>query len=275
VTFDPAAFLARMGVATDAAAQRLEGGYTNEVWRVGDLVVKRYDRTSRPGLFGNDPLAEIRALVTLAPSGIAPAPVHFDEDAGVLVYRFAPGKTWDGGVERVARLLAGVHALPGHGFRALAIDGGALLADGDRFLANGRGSEIRRLRPPSVRCGPVARRLVHRDAGPGNLIDNGTELVLIDWQCPGAGDPVEDLAAFLSPGFQILYGRVPLTADEEGAFLDAYPAPLVVRRLQRMRSNYDWRMAAYCSWRAERLADSDAAASGRYTRALDALLVRL
>ena len=60
--------------------------------------------------------------------------MHFDEQAGVVVYRFATGKTWDGGVERVARLLGGVHALPGHGFRSLPVDGGAILADGDRFL---------------------------------------------------------------------------------------------------------------------------------------------
>ena len=149
MTFDPAEHLARTGVATDAPAERLEGGYTNEVWRVGDLVVKRYDREARPGLFGNDPLAEARALVLLAPSGVAPAPVHFDEQAGVVVYRFATGKAWDGGVERVARLLGGVHALPGHEFfRALPVDGGALLADGDRFRASTAG--------PS--CAPSGRR---------------------------------------------------------------------------------------------------------------------
>jgi hypothetical protein len=42
-----------------------------------------------------------------------------------------------------------------------------------------------------------------------------------------------------------------------------------------MRSNYDWRMAAYCGWRAERLAGTDPVASATYTRALDALLARL
>ncbi len=49
----------------------------------------------------------------------------------------------------------------------------------------------------------------------------------------------------------------------------------MVRRLQRMRASYDWRMAAYCGWRAERLAEADPAASATYTRALDALLARL
>ena len=66
-----------------------------------------------------------------------------------MVYRFATGKTWDGGVERVARLLGGVHALPGHGFRSLPVDGGAILADGDRFLRIDRGGEIR-ARPAAV-----------------------------------------------------------------------------------------------------------------------------
>jgi aminoglycoside phosphotransferase (APT) family kinase protein len=275
VSFDPRAHLAGLGQPADDPAVRLSGGYTNEVWRVGDLVVKRYDRTARPLLFGNDPLAEARALAVLAARRVAPEPVHFDEAGGVVVYRFAPGRPWNGGTPRVARLLAAVHATPAHGFRTLPIDGGALLADGERFLRGARAGEIARRRPPAVRCGPVARRLVHRDAGPGNLIDTGDRLVLIDWQAPGAGDPVEDLAAFLSPAFQILYGRKPLSEAEEQAFLDAYPAPLVVRRLQRMRPSYDWRMAAYCAWRAEQLDGAAPEASAAYTRATDALLARL
>jgi len=275
VSFDPRAHLAGLGQPADAPAVRLSGGYTNEVWRVGDLVVKRYDRTARPLLFGNDPLAEARALAVLAARRVAPEPVHFDEAGGVVVYRFAPGRPWNGGTPRVARLLAAVHATPAHGFRTLPIDGGALLADGERFLRGARAGEIARRRPPVVRCGPVARRLVHRDAGPGNLIDTGDRLVLIDWQAPGAGDPVEDLAAFLSPALQILYGREPLSEAAEQAFLDAYPAPLVVRRLQRMRPSYDWRMAAYCAWRAEQLDGAAPEASAAYTRATDALLARL
>ena len=275
MSFDPRAHLAGLGQPADDPAVRLSGGYTNEVWRVGDLVVKRYDRTARPLLFGNDPLAEARALAVLAARRVAPEPVHFDEAGGVVVYRFAPGRPWNGGTPRVARLLAAVHATPAHGFRTLPIDGGALIADGERFLRGARAGEIARRRPPVVRCGPVARRLVHRDAGPGNLIDTGDRLVLIDWQAPGAGDPVEDLAAFLSPAFQILYGREPLSEAEEQAFLDAYPAPLVVRRLQRMRPSYDWRMAAYCAWRAEQLDGAAPEASAAYTRATDALLARL
>ena len=134
MTFDPSAHLAGLGLPADAAAVRLSGGYTNEVWRVGDLVVKRYDRTARPLLFGNDPLAEARALAVLAARRVAPEPVHFDEAQGVVVYRFAEGRPWDRGTARVARLLAAVHATPATDSARCPIDGGAILADGDRFL---------------------------------------------------------------------------------------------------------------------------------------------
>ena len=141
----------------------------------------------------------------------------------MIVYRFATGTTWNGGVERVARLLGGVHALPGHGFRSLPVDGGAILADGDRFLKIDRGREIAQAAPGSgaLRSGRPPARAPRRR--PGQPDRHGTDLVLIDWQCPGAGDPVEDLRRSSPPAFQMLYGREPLTADEEEAFLDAYP----------------------------------------------------
>ena len=127
-----------------------------------------------------------------------------------------------------------------------------------------------------MRCGPVARRLVHRDAGPGNLIDTGDRLLLIDWQAPGAGDPVEDLAAFLSPAFQILYGREPLTDDEEGAFLDAYPD--AARRAPAAAHAAQLRLADGGLLRRGGRSSSTGTrpeASAAYTRATDALLARL
>ena len=91
-----------------------------------------------------------------------------------------------------------------------------VVADGDRFLSGCRGRELAVLRPTTAFAGPVLPRLLDRDVGPGNPIAAGDTPVLIDWQCPGAGDPVDDVAAFLSPAVQILYGYEPLTADQEG-----------------------------------------------------------
>ena len=38
---------------------------------------------------------------------------------------------------------------------------------------------------------------------------------LIDWQCPALGDPAEDIACFLSPAMQVIYGAGPLDAARE------------------------------------------------------------
>ncbi len=149
------------------------GGYTNEVWRVGDLVVKRYDRTARPLLFGNDPLAEARALAVLA------SRAAWRRSRCTSTRRRAWSSTAS---RRAARgtaapsasrgCSADVHATPGHGFRTLPDR--RRRASSPTATGSCRSSAAARSRgggPQAVRCGPVARRLVHRDAGPGNLID--------------------------------------------------------------------------------------------------------
>jgi aminoglycoside phosphotransferase (APT) family kinase protein len=122
---------------------------------------------------------------------------------------------------------------------------------------------------------PGPRRLIHTDFGPGNLIAGAQGLKAIDWQCPASGDAAEDLAAFLSPAFQILYGRTPLTAAEEAEFLAAYGDAETIERLRCVRPFYDWRMAAYCAMRQVNLAISRPDASERYRLSTIALLERL
>ena len=122
---------------------------------------------------------------------------------------------------------------------------------------------------------PGPRRLIHTDFGPGNLIAGAHGLKAIDWQCPASGDTAEDLAAFLSPAFQILYGRTPLTAAEEAEFLAAYDEADTIERLRCLRPFYDWRMAAYCAMRQANLAISRPDASERYRLSTIALLERL
>jgi aminoglycoside phosphotransferase (APT) family kinase protein len=104
------------------------------------------------------------------------------------------------------------------------------------------------------------------------VIVDGDRAVLIDWQCPGRGDPVEDLCAFLSPAFQVLYGRAPLAPTEERSFLDTYPDREAVDRLGTLRPFYDHRMLGYCAWRCEALAATRPADAATYARAAEALL---
>ncbi len=92
------------------------------------------------------------------------------------------------------------------------------------------------------------------------VTENG--LCLIDWQCPALGDPAEDLAQFLSPGMQGLYGNQPLTATARGNFLAAYPNQDVVMRFRRLEPWFRWRNTAYFAWRVAQ-GDAD------YARAFD------
>jgi aminoglycoside phosphotransferase (APT) family kinase protein len=130
-------------------------------------------------------------------------------------------------------------------------------------------------RPRPIEIAPGPRRLIHTDFGPGNLIEGSDGLKAIDWQCPAAGDPAEDLAAFLSPALQILYGRPPLTSAQEAALLDAYDDAETTARLQQLRPFFDWRMAAYCAMRQAYWAVSRPEASERYRLSTEALLERL
>ncbi|HWA49057.1 MAG TPA: phosphotransferase [Dongiaceae bacterium] len=286
-SFDPLNFLARHGLA-DARAltvESLPGGYQNQVHRVRgggiDWVVKRFSPAAEITLFPNLADAEAMALRRLSECGAAPRPIAFvedAEDAPVLVYEFYAGQPWSGRVAPVAGLLRKIAHVDADGFRSVPMVPADILAQGDIFVAEcqpGSRQRLAAVRPRPVEIAPGPRRLLHTDFGPGNLIEGADGLKAIDWQCPAAGDPAEDLAAFLSPAFQILYGRAPLTPKEEESLLQAYGDEQTIDRLRLLRPFFDWRMAAYCAMRQQKLAESRPEASERYRLSTRALLERL
>lgn len=287
MTFDPLTFLATRGLikSRDLAAELLPGGYQNQVFRVRgpalDWVVKRFSPSAELGLFPNLPDAEALALERVAGLGVAPRPVAFvknDGEAPVLVYEYYRGQPWNGDTAQVARLLRVVAGADDSGFRRVPMVPRDILEQGDLYAAACPAAVRSRLtaaRPRPVAMAPGPRSLIHTDFGPGNLIAGAEGLKAIDWQCPASGDAAEDLAAFLSPAFQILYGRMPLTDAEEMELLDAYDDPATVERLRLLRPFFDWRMAAYCAMRRLIFATSRPDASERYRLSTDALLERL
>ena len=240
----------------------LAGGRTNRVWRVqaeggDDLVCKLYrGRDSNP-LFGNDPEAEFACLSALTGQEVAPAPVRMlEHDAGtVLLYRYLNGPVWRCDVQPVARLLRRVHEMPPpHGLRHAPVGGAAVLAQADAILAGITGGAARQLherRPVVDTSLPSALSFLHGDVVPANLLQTPDGLRLIDWQCPALGDPVDDLACFLSPAMQVVYGDGPLDADQALAFLEFYDDLQVSARYEALRPAYHYRMAAYCLWRVQ------------------------
>lgn len=287
ITFDPLTFLATNDLADtrNLIVESLSGGYQNQVFRVRgpeiDWVVKRFQPSAEITLFPNLPDAEAMALERLADCSAAPRPIAFVKDgkqAPVLVYEFYAGRPWSGDVEQVARLLRVIAGVNSAGFRLVPMVPFHILQQGDKFLEPCTPATRQRLlaaRPQPLEMAAGPRCLVHTDFGPGNLISGAEGLKAIDWQCPAAGDPAEDLAAFLSPAFQILYGCAPLSEAEEEVLLEAYGEVDTIERLRVLRPYFDWRMAAYCAMRQIHFATSRPDASERYRQSTDALLARL
>lgn len=286
-SFDPVDFLRRHDLTAQTAlhVEPLSGGYLNAVYRVRgdglDWVVKRFAESAELTLFPNLPDAEHLALHRLAGLQAAPRPIAFvsaPSSAPVLVYEFWRGGPWDGDLPAVAGLLRRIRSTDAIDFRTVPMLPHDILRQGDTFLPLCGPSDQTRLaavRPAAIDVPAVRPSLIHTDFGPGNLIGGTVGLIAIDWQCPAAGDPIEDLAAFLSPAFQILYGRKPLHDAEEQIFLAAYDDDEAVTRLHLLRGYYDWRMAAYCAMRAVQLAVTRPEAAARYRAATAALLARL
>lgn len=249
--------VAEAGLPVTGAWQWQTGGQTNRLWHLIDhgLVVKLYRDTDNP-LFANDPVAEAACLTHLGPAHIAPRLVAQGGGAmGVwLAYRHVAGRMWRSDPVPVAHLLRRLH-----GQQAVdlprACDGAAALRHQARAILqqipDTVARHLARLEPPEPPSHPAGRlALLHGDPVPGNIVMQGSTAILIDWQCPALGDPVWDLALFLSPGMQQVYRGAPLTASEQVITLAAYGCPQTTVRLMALRPLYHWLMAAYCHWKA-------------------------
>lgn len=222
----------------------LEGGRSNQVWRCDEVVVKLYRPDAATPLFGNDPALEAAALCALAPLGLAPNLLA--KGADWIAWRHVPGQTWQGeaGIAALFRRLSMAPAfagLPQHPMGAKAIAAQALA-----FAPPGLPPI-----PDPVDVVLPKPSLLHGDLVPGNIICGATDLCLIDWQCPALGDPVDDLALFLSPAMQWLYRGQPLEREACQSLLLQLPETLRYRYAQ-LASLLHWRIAAHCAFRTLR-----------------------
>ena len=235
----------------------LFGGRTNAAWQVSGtdqaLVLKLYRASSANPLFPNDAAAEAMMLEHLSGLGIAPELVaSFDSSEGhCTLYHAIPGEPWRDGVVDVAAMMQKLHGqeIPS-GLRSLPNGSAEILAHGDAILARCKEhSDLVDLRPTLDVAPNLQPVLLHCDMVPGNLITNSDGLHLIDWQCPGVGDPCEDIAIFLSPAMQGLYRGEALSLKDRDLFLRHYQK--VADRYLELAPAYHYRMAAYCAWKVE------------------------
>lgn len=280
---DAIAFLESHGFAGPFRAKMLRGGYWNKVMRIdsatGPYVLKRYVEVLPNSLFPNLPDQEAAALDRLKGADVAPEPVGFWPDDGILVYGYVEGNLWSDDVVAVADLLIRKEEISPAGFRAVPWQPEAILAEGDRLMArcsdDPLARRLRERRPEPQPVDPPARlSMIHTDIGAGNLIGTGAGVRLIDWQCPAEGDLAEDVYSFLSPAFQLLNERRPLTPDVVDTFFTALALSGMRDRYLRLRPYYAYRMAAYCCLRYQG-AGEDRLLHDRYYAAVSAELEAL
>jgi len=151
-------------------------------------------------------------------AGLSPEIVH--AEPGITVLRFIEGRTFEeadlrANVGRLATLLKDCHAKVGRHLRGPAntfwvfhvIRDYVTLIDADRrYLA-----VADRLEQAQV---PLPIVFGHHDLLPGNVMDDGKRLWLIDWEYGGFGTAMFDLANLSSNGS---FG-----SEEDGRLLDAY-----------------------------------------------------
>jgi hypothetical protein len=227
----------------------LNGGRCNRLWRIGSYVLKRYDDTAASPMFPNDPRAEARALSLLGPMGLAPNLRAAGSDW--VIYDHIPAANWSpqANPAPLARMLHRLHGtpLPKEIFRLLPNGSSALLAHAASFAPQGLPAP-----PADPGLPPLPAVPVHSDVVLGNILATGQGPLLIDWQCPGLGDPSEDLATLLSPAMMWLYTGQIAPSGWGDALLRAYPDPEIVGRTRMLLPHYRWRMMAHCAWKAAR-----------------------
>ncbi len=217
-------------------------------------MCKLFDGDSTP-LFPNDGAIEAKTLAHLCGTDLAPELVTFRQVQGkaVLVYRHLIGSGWSGKTAPVGQLLRRLHSVAPNPLRKLAKDAPEILNQGDAILSHLQSTEadhLKKVRPSSPSC-MFERVLLHGDPVPSNIVQNDAFLRLIDWQCPAIGDPTEDLAIFLSPAMQHLFGGRILSGHDVDAFMTAYGHPARSTRYHALAPLYHWRMAAYCLWKIQ------------------------
>jgi thiamine kinase-like enzyme len=237
----------------------LSGGITNRNYRVdAEGLAERF--VIRLGgndthLLGISREVEHAATVAAAGVGIGAEVVAFLRPEGILVTRFIAGTPLTdldvhvpGVIERVADSARRFHdgpAIPGlfiplrvvEAYRALAIERGVEIP-----AAYARAQAVARRIELALVVNPHELRPCHNDYLPGNLLDDGTRMRIVDWEYAGMGDPFFDLG-----NFSINNG---LSRDEDLAFLGAYdgvavPRPDRLARLVLYRVVSDFREAMW------------------------------
>jgi thiamine kinase len=163
---------------------------------------------SLAGLLGVDAAREQRLQRCAADAGIAPPTVAVDPAGRWQLRRWIEGRVWStrdlddaDARRRLAGTLRRLHALAPPPPAVVTLEPLALLQRWLAALGAAAPSDaVAQVRAALSRIDssrrPVA--IIHSDVHPGNIVDTGKQLWLIDWEYAHVGDPLCDLAALLA-----------------------------------------------------------------------------
>jgi thiamine kinase-like enzyme len=205
----------------------LQGGLTNLSFVADDgaekFVVRCGDDIPVHHVFRD---RERAASVAAHAAGLSPELIHVEP--GIMVMRFVEGRTFTeadlrANIARLVPLLKSCHREVGARFagppsffwvfhvirdyaRTIEAAGSPFASGLPRYLEAARELEAAQVPMPIV--------FGHHDLLPGNVIDDGRRLWLIDWEYGGFGTPMFDLANLSSNGA--------FSTGDDDALLDAY-----------------------------------------------------
>jgi thiamine kinase-like enzyme len=189
---------------------RLHGGFSNHAWRVdvpGGPWYARLNAADAEAL-GVDRASECALLKAVGAAGLAPAVLACEPAVRLLVTRYVDAQPWraDEGtnrinISRLAAILRRLHELPvpaavtdmNWPAQARRLAAGLTEAPGDAPVHRRAVGVFERLEARTF-----IPTLCHHDLHHLNILDDGTRLWLVDWEYGGRGDPLFDLAGFVS-----------------------------------------------------------------------------
>lgn len=222
------------GFAAGEIEAQLSDGPSNDSYLVrlrAAFFVLRIDRPEAASL-ELDRVAEQTVCAALAAAGLAPEILYVSDSGDITLRPFIEGRSWSSehlqqpeNLRRLADLLRRLHALPPAGRPFRPLHAARRYADqlgtpaADSLYANAARA-FSRLEPGNA-C------LCHNDLVCGNILE-GHELVLIDWEWAGIGDPYFDLAVVVQHHLLV----PELTAVFLAAYLQRDPGEEAWNRLQ-------------------------------------------
>lgn len=235
--------------------ERLNGALTNISYKIKvDGVAYALRLAGRGTSDFIDRSAEEHNARAAAAAGVSAEVIYFDGGDGTMLTRFIEGVPMDAGEvfgrdpgapARAARVLGRVHRL-GSIFRSrfdafAAIDGYLDLLRESRtqppegyYEVERKARAVRR----ALEVSPVPLAPCHNDPWPGNLLDAGGRIYLIDWEYSGMNDPVWDLADLsVEAGFGPEQDRAMMEAYHGGA---ASPALYSRLEIYKAVSDLHW-----------------------------------